>query len=284
MSMQSNSFAQRLGTAIGVAVILLWCLLPVAWIVSLSFKSQEAVTNGSPGFFPKPGGTAGFDNYRDVLTDENFLLAIRNSLVVSLGSTILSVAVATLTAYAIARLEFKGKKFVLTTALVIAMFPVVSLVGPLFDMWRTVGLYDTWWGLMIPYVSFTLPLAIWTLSAFFREIPWEMEQAAQVDGATPWQAFRKVIVPLAAPGVFTAAILTFFFAWNDFVFGISLTSTEKARPIPAALSFFVGADPFNRPASLLAAAAVIATIPVVLLVLLFQRKIVAGLTAGAVKG
>ena len=112
-------------------------------------------------------------------------------------------------------------------ALAIAMFPVVSLVGPLFDMWRAFGLYDTWPGLIIPYMSFTLPLAIWTLSAFFREIPWEMEQAAQVDGATSWQAFRKVIVPLAAPGVFTAAILTFFFAWNDFVFGISLTSTER---------------------------------------------------------
>lgn len=274
----------KVGTGIGVAAILIWCLLPVAWIVSLSFKSQEAVTNGSPGFFPSSGGGAGWANYKQVLQDDNFLLAIRNSLVVSLGATLLSVVLATLAAYAIARLEFSGKKFVLTTALVIAMFPVVSLVGPLFDMWRTFGLYDTWWGLMIPYISFTLPLAIWTLSAFFREIPWEMEQAAQVDGATSWQAFRKVIVPLAAPGVFTAAILTFFFAWNDFVFGISLTSTERARPIPAALSFFVGADPFNRPASLLAAAAVVATIPIVVLVLFFQRKIVAGLTAGAVKG
>ena len=274
----------NVGTAIGCALILIWCLLPVAWIISLSFKSQDAVTNGSPGFFPSNGGGAGWSNYTQVLKDDNFLLAIRNSVVVSLSATIISVALATLAAYAIARLEFSGKKFVLTTALVIAMFPVVSLVGPLFDMWRTVGLYDTWWGLMIPYISFTLPLAIWTLSAFFREIPWEMEQAAQVDGATSWQAFRKVIVPLAAPGVFTAAILTFFFAWNDFVFGISLTSTENARPIPAALSFFVGADPFNRPASLLAAAAVVATVPVVVLVLFFQRKIVAGLTAGAVKG
>jgi multiple sugar transport system permease protein len=274
----------NIGTIIGCALILVWCLLPVAWIISLSFKSQDAVTNGSPGFFPSSGGGAGWSNYTQVLQDDQFLLAIRNSVVVSLSATLLSVTLATLAAYAIARLEFTGKKFVLTTALVIAMFPVVSLVGPLFDMWRTVGLYDTWWGLMIPYISFTLPLAIWTLSAFFREIPWEMEQAAQVDGATSWQAFRKVIVPLAAPGVFTAAILTFFFAWNDFVFGISLTSTERARPIPAALSFFVGADPFNRPASLLAAAAVVATIPVVLLVLFFQRKIVAGLTAGAVKG
>ena len=274
----------NLGTLVGVVLILLWCLLPVAWIISLSFKSQAAVDNGSSGFFPKSGGGAGFDNYRDVLTDGGFRHAIVNSIGISLIATALSVTLATLAAYAVARLEFKGKRFVLTTALVIAMFPVVSLVGPLFDLWRTLGIYDTWIGLIIPYMSFTLPLAIWTLSAFFREIPWEMEQAAQVDGATSWQAFRKVIVPLAAPGVFTAAILTFFFAWNDFVFGISLTSTERARPIPAALSFFVGADPFNRPASLLAAGAVVSTIPIIVIVLLFQRKIVAGLTAGEVKG
>ncbi|MEI5672804.1 MULTISPECIES: carbohydrate ABC transporter permease [unclassified Nocardioides] len=275
---------QKIGTAVGCVLILVWCLLPVAWIISLSFKSQESITNGSPGFFPSDGGGAGWQNYQDVWNNDQFRRAIFNSIGISLIATLLSVIIATLAAYAIARLEFKGKKFVLSTALAIAMFPVVSLVGPLFDMWRTFGLYDTWPGLIIPYMSFTLPLAIWTLSAFFREIPWEMEQAAQVDGATSWQAFRKVIVPLAAPGVFTAAILTFFFAWNDFVFGISLTSTESARPIPAALSFFVGADPFNRPASLLAAGAVIATIPIVLIVLVFQRKIVAGLTSGAVKG
>jgi multiple sugar transport system permease protein len=280
----NKDLKSKIGTGIGVAAILAWCLLPVAWIISLSFKSEESVTNGSPGFFPSEGGGAGFENYKTVLDNGQFLAAIRNSIGISLIATLLSVVIATLAAYAIARLEFKGKKFVLTTALVIAMFPVVSLVGPLFDMWRTLGIYDSWFGLIIPYMSFTLPLAIWTLSAFFREIPWEMEQAAQVDGATSWQAFRKVIVPLAAPGVFTAAILTFFFAWNDFVFGISLTSTERARPIPAALSFFVGADPFNRPASVLAAGAVVATVPIVILVLFFQRKIVAGLTAGAVKG
>jgi multiple sugar transport system permease protein len=275
---------QKLGLPLGVLLILMWCLLPVAWIVSLSFKSQAAITNGSPGFFPADGDGAGWQNYQDVLANDQFRRAIFNSVGISLIATILSVLIATLAAYAIARLEFRGKKLVLTMALVIAMFPVVSLVGPLFDLWRAVGLYDTWPGLIIPYLSFTLPLAIWTLSAFFREIPWEMEQAAQVDGATSWQAFRRVIVPLAAPGVFTAAILTFFFAWNDFVFGISLTSTEAARPIPASLSFFVGSDPFNRPASLLAAGAVISTIPIVVIILLFQRKIVAGLTSGAVNG
>ena len=278
---------KKLGVPLGVALILIWCLLPVVWIISLSFKSEESITAGNPGFLPGEGTNAGWANYDKVLTDplyDYFPRAILNSIGISLIATLLSVIVATLAAYAIARLEFKGKRLVLSLALAIAMFPVVSLVGPLFDMWRTLGIYDTWIGLIIPYMSFTLPLAIWTLSAFFREIPWEMEQAAQVDGATSWQAFRRVIVPLAAPGVFTAAILTFFFAWNDFVFGISLTSTERARPIPAALSFFVGDDPFNRPASLLAAGAVVATVPIVLLVLFFQRKIVAGLTAGAVKG
>ena len=213
-----------------------------------------------------------------------FTSALRNSIGISVLATALSVVLATLAAYAIARLDFPGKKVILSVALAIAMFPTISLVGPLFDIWRTVGLYDTWFGLMIPYLSFTLPLSIWTLSAFFREIPWEMEQAAQVDGATPWQAFRKVIVPLATPGVFTAAILTFFFAWNDFVFGISLTSTGRARTVPAALAFFTGASQFEQPTAAIAAAAVVVTIPVVAIVLVFQRRIVAGLTSGAVKG
>lgn len=275
---------RKLGTVLGCALILTWCLLPVVWIISLSFKSQTAITNGSPGFFPASGDSAGWQNYQDVLDNEQFRRAILNSIGISLIATVLSVLIATLAAYAIARLEFAGKKFVLTMALAIAMFPVVSLVGPLFDMWRTIGLYDTWPGLIIPYMSFTLPLAIWTLSAFFREIPWEMEQAAQVDGATSWQAFRKVIVPLAAPGVFTAAILTFFFAWNEFVLAISLTSTTGSRTVPAQLSYFVGPDPFNPPYGQLATASVVVTVPIIVIVLIFQRKIVAGLTSGAVKG
>jgi len=276
-----RSSRAKVGTIIGFIFILLWCLLPIAWIVSLSLKPVEETATGSPQFLPKE---ATIDNYQSVLKDEQFQRALINSFGISLIATTLSVILATLCAYAIARLQFKGKKAVLTIALAIAMFPVVALVGPLFDMWTNLGLFNTWLGLIIPYMSFTLPLAIWTLSAFFREIPWEMEQAAQVDGATSWQAFRKVIVPLAAPGVFTAAILTFFFAWNDFVFGISLTSTDAARPVPAALAFFVGPDQFNPPTSTLSAAAVVVTVPIIVIVLLFQRKIVAGLTSGAVKG
>jgi trehalose/maltose transport system permease protein len=269
------------GTWIGFAAILVWCLLPVVWILSLSFKPVTETSAGSPQFLPK---TWTLQNYKDILADGDFTRALVNSFGIALIATALSVIFATLAAYAIARLEFKGKRLVLSIALAIAMFPVVALVGPLFDLWRTVHLFNTWPGLIIPYMSFTLPLAIWTLSAFFREIPWELEQAAQVDGASPWQAFRKVIVPLAAPGVFTAAILTFFFAWNEFVLAISLTSTTASRTVPAQLSYFVGPDPFNPPYSQLATASVVVTIPVIIIVLLFQRKIVAGLTSGAVKG
>lgn len=270
-----------IGTWVGFVAILVWCLLPVVWIISLSFKSVEETAAGSPQFLPKDPT---LDNYREILSNGDFLAALRNSFGIALIATLLAVVFATLAAYAIARLEFKGKRLVLSLALAIAMFPVVSLVGPLFDMWRTFGLFNTWPGLIIPYMSFTLPLAIWTLSAFFREIPWEMEQAAQVDGATSWQAFRKVIVPLAAPGVFTAAILTFFFAWNEFVLAISLTSTTSSRTVPAQLSYFVGPDPFNPPYGQLATASVVVTVPIIIIVLLFQRKIVAGLTSGAVKG
>ena len=270
-----------IGTWIGFVIILVWCLLPVVWIISLSFKSVEETGVGSAQFLPKD---ATWQNYDDIIHNSDFTDALRNSFGIAAISTLLSVIFATLAAYAIARLEFRGKRLVLSLALAIAMFPVVALVGPLFDLWRTLHLFNTWPGLIIPYMSFTLPLAIWTLSAFFREIPWEMEQAAQVDGATSWQAFRKVIVPLAAPGVFTAAILTFFFAWNEFVLAISLTSTTASRTVPAQLSFFVGPDPFNPPYGQLATASVLVTIPIIVVVLLFQRRIVAGLTSGAVKG
>lgn len=267
------------GWSVAVLAIVVYSLLPVVWITSLSFKQGDDINNQQ--FWPTNWS---LDNYRTVFDTNLFTSALRNSLGISLIATAIAVALATVAAYAIARLEFKGKKWVLSTALAIAMFPTVALVGPLFDMWRSLGIYDTWLGLIIPYISFTLPLAIWTLSSFFRQIPWEMEQAAQVDGATAWQAFVKVIVPLAAPGVATATILVFFFAWNDFVFGISLTATDRARPVPAALAFFTGETFFEQPTAAISAASVIVTIPVMILVLVFQRQIVSGLTSGAVKG
>lgn len=270
----------RWWTVAGI-VIVLYSFLPLLWMISLAFKPPSDIVSGKPQFWPT---TWSFDNFTTVFSQPLFTKALVNSIGIALIATLVSVVIAMFAAYAIARLEFRGKKLLLSLALGIAMFPQAALVGPLFNMWRGLGIYDTWIGLIIPYMTFALPLSIWTMSAFFRQIPWEMEHAAQVDGATAWQAFRKVIIPLAAPGVFTTAILTFFFCWNDFLFAISLTSTDRARTVPAALAFFQGASMFQSAVPYVMAASVVVTIPVVLLVLVFQRRIVAGLTSGAVKG
>ena len=265
--------------SIAILLVLLYALIPVVWIASLSLKPPAEIGDGR--FIPN---TFTLDNYDQIFSTNIFNAALVNSIGIASISTLISIVLASMAAYALSRLDFTGKALILSGALAIAMFPAISIVGPLFDMWRSLGLFDTWLGLIIPYLTFTLPLAIYTLSAFFREIPWELEQAARVDGATPFQAFRKVIVPLAAPGVFTSAILVFIFAWNDFIFANTLTSTENARTVPAALAFFTGGSQFEDPTGAISAAAVVVTIPIIIMVLIFQRRIVAGLTAGAVKG
>ncbi|WP_197052056.1 carbohydrate ABC transporter permease [Kocuria sp. ZOR0020] len=278
------STKQKLGWAIAIVVVLIWSLFPVVSILANSLKPASEFAGGGGSFLPK---SYTWENYQMIFTGgarDLFLPALRNSIGITLIATAVAVVLATLCAYAIARLDFPGKRIILITALAVSMFPVVSIVTPLFNVWRQIGLYDTWLGLILPYLSLTLPISIWTLAAFFQQIPWDLERAAQVDGATSFQAFRKVIVPLAAPGVFTTAIIAFFIAWNDFVFGIGLTSTSAARPVPAALAFFTGASQFEDPAGAISAAAIIVTIPVIILVLAFQRQIVAGLTQGAVKG
>ena len=275
---EKHTSRERILWTIGIIVVLLYALIPVVWITSVSLKAPAEVADRK--FF------TGFDftNYDAIFSDDQFLAALINSIGIATIATLISIVLAAMCAYATSRLDFTGKALILSGALAVAMFPPISIVGSLFDMWRAIGLYDTWPGLIIPYMTFTLPLAIYTLSAFFREIPWELEQAAQVDGATPFQAFRKIIVPLAAPGVFTAAILVFIFAWNDFIFAITLTSTDNARTVPAALAFFTGASQFEQPIGAICAASVVVTVPIIIMVLIFQRRIVAGLTAGAVKG
>jgi multiple sugar transport system permease protein len=268
--------------AVAAVPIILYTLLPIGWILSLSFKPGGQVNDRN--YIPRHWT---WDSYKYIFTGgahDLFLPALRNSIGICLIATFVGVVLSAFCAYGIARLDFPGKKLVLNAALLTAFFPAISIVTPLYNVWRSIGLYDTWLGLIIPYLSLTLPLSIWTLTAFFRQIPWEMEQAAQVDGATSWQAFRKVVLPLAAPGVFTTAIIGFFTAWNDFVFSSTLTSTTKAQTVPAVLSFFQGPSQFIPATGYVSAAAVIVTIPVVILVLIFQKRIVAGLTAGAVKG
>lgn len=274
-----SSLRTRVGLLVASALIVLYTLAPVVWIVSLSLKEGDDINNQR--FLPTQ---ASWENYRTVFDTTLFTSALRNSIGISLIATFIALVLATFAAYAISRLDFPGRRMVLNVTLAVAVFPAISIATPLFNLWRTIGLYDTWLGLIIPYLSLTLPISIWTLSAYLREIPRELEQAAQVDGASTWQAFRRVMVPLAAPGVFTTAIIAFMIAWNDFIFGITLTSTDRARPVPAALAFFSGESQFQQPTGAIAAAAVVVTIPVVALVLLFQRRIVAGLTSGAVKG
>ncbi|MDX6651034.1 MAG: trehalose/maltose transport system permease protein [Solirubrobacteraceae bacterium] len=275
----TRSPRQVVAWSIGILMVVLYALIPVMWIASLSLKPATQLSDKR--FIPKDFS---LDNYDTIFNTETFTKALVNSLGIAGLATLISILLAAMAAYALARLNFAGKAVILSGALAVAMFPPISIVGSLFNIWRDVGLYDTWLGLIIPYMTFTLPLAIYTLSAFFREIPWELEQAAQMDGATPFQAFTKVIVPLAAPGVFTAAILVFIFAWNDFIFANTLTSTDNARTVPAALAFFTGGSQFEQPIGAIAAASIVVTIPIIIMVLIFQRRIVAGLTAGAVKG
>jgi multiple sugar transport system permease protein len=271
------------GRATGWAVInvlvVVYALFPVLWILSLSLKPTSSVKDGK--LIPSQ---ITFDNYKGIFHGDIFTSALINSIGIGLITTLIAVVIGGMAAYAIARLAFPGKRLLVAVALLIAMFPQISLVTPIFNMWRSIGLFDTWPGLIIPYITFALPLAIYTLAAFFREIPWDLEKAAKMDGATPAQAFRKVIAPLAAPGIVTAAILVFIFAWNDLLLALSLTATQRAITAPVAIANFTGSSQFEEPTGSIAAGAMVITIPIIIFVLIFQRRIVAGLTSGAVKG
>lgn len=267
------------GWAIVNVIVVLYALIPVLWILSLSLKPTSSVKDGK--FIPEQ---ITFDNYKAIFEGNIFTSALINSIGIGLITTLIAVTIGGMAAYAIARLAFPGKKLLVGVALLIAMFPQISLVTPIFNIERRLGLFDTWPGLIIPYITFALPLAIYTMSAFFKEIPWDLEKAAKMDGATPGQAFRKVIAPLAAPGIVTAAILVFIFAWNDLLLALSLTATERAITAPVAIANFTGSSQFEEPTGSIAAGAMVITIPIIIFVLIFQRRIVAGLTSGAVKG
>jgi multiple sugar transport system permease protein len=260
-------------------LVLLYALFPVLWILSLSLKPTSTVKDGK--LIPS---SVTFDNYRGIFRGNFFSSALINSAGIGLLTTVIAVVIGAMAAYAIARLDFPGKRLLIGATLLISMFPAISLVTPLFNIERRIGLFDTWLGLILPYIAFALPLAIYTLSAFFREIPWDLEKAAKMDGASPGQAFRKVIAPLAAPGIVTAAILVFIFAWNDLLLALSLTATKAASTAPVAIANFTGSSQFEEPTGSIAAGAMVITVPIIVFVLVFQRRIVAGLTSGAVKG
>ncbi|HUA31824.1 MAG TPA: carbohydrate ABC transporter permease [Streptosporangiaceae bacterium] len=279
MAAVATTVRQKAGWGVANLVVIALALIPVLWMLSLSFKTPAAILD--PSLVP---ASWTWGNYHQILSTSQFIRPLINSIGIGVIATLVAVILASMAAYAVARLRFPGKGVLIGMALLIAMFPQIALVTPMFNIERSLGLFNTWPGLIIPYVAFGLPLGIYTLSAFFREIPWELEKAAKVDGATPFQAFVRVIAPLAAPGMVTTAILVFLACWNDFLFAISFTSTTASRTAPAAMEYFSGSSQFTVPTGPIAAAACVITIPIVVFVLFFQRRIVAGLTSGAVKG
>jgi multiple sugar transport system permease protein len=264
---------------LGVAFIIVYCLAPFYWMIVSSLKANPLLDTA---LWPSDPTLA---NYKEVFSSQNnFQYALRNSVIVAGTTTILALLIGVFAAYALARLQFKSKKWVLGAVLATAMFPLIALLTPLFQLFSDLQLIDTYTPMIISDISFTLPLAIYVLTSFFSEMPWELEMAAKVDGATPGQAFRKVIIPLAAPGVFTSAIIVFIAAWNEFLIAYTMTQTLASQPVTVAIAKFTGASRFEQPFGTIMAAGVLVTIPLVIMVLIFQRRIVAGLTAGGVKG
>ncbi|MCW2569101.1 MAG: Maltose/maltodextrin transporter, permease protein MalG [Mycobacterium sp.] len=266
---------------LGIAVLVAYCLAPFYWMVVSSLRRPNDQFSNS--VLPNPLST---DNYAAALSPANgFLRGIVNSLVVAGTTTVVGLVIAIFTAYALARLDFRFKNAALGIIIATSMFPGISMIVPLFKLFVQIGWINTYQAMIVPSMSFVLPLAVWNLTAFFRQMPYELEEAAQIDGCTPGQAFRKVILPLAAPGVFTTAIITFIAAWNEYIIALSMVNNPAYKTAPVIASQFAGQTGagFDQPFGTQMAAGVIVTIPLVILVLLFQRRIVAGLTAGGVK-
>jgi trehalose/maltose transport system permease protein len=254
-------------------------MFPLIWIFKMSIITKGELFQSPPTILPEnPTG----QEYAQIFSDPAFQQALVNSAIISGVTTVVCLLFGSIAAYAIARLRFRFKSPVMTLILAISFFPAVAIIAPLFVQYSAFGLIDTYWAAIITDTVFALPLTVWLLVAFFRELPKDLEEAARVDGATTMQAFRKVIVPLAAPGVFTTAILTFIFAWNEFLFATTFLFTPATQPVTVVIPNFASQYTVDYGAQ--AAAAVVVTVPLVIMVLIFQRRIVSGLTAGAVKG
>jgi ABC-type glycerol-3-phosphate transport system permease component len=260
-----------------IALFAIWAF-PIYWMIVASI-TPEARLFGAPPLVP---ATIVFDHYRALFTERHFWIPIRNSLIVAGATTALALAVAIPAAYAAARLRFRGRNILLAVVLTVSVFPQISIVSPLFLLLRATGLVDTYPGLVLPYLTFALPLAVWLLAAFFQQLPRDLEEAALMDGASRLRTAFEVMLPLAAPAVATTAILTFLYAWNEFLFALSFTLGPDRQTVPVAIALFRGQ--YQVPWGQILAAAVVASLPVAAIVLLFQRRIVSGLTSGATKG
>ncbi len=274
----TKPFSERLLLFIGIFFAVLGSLLPFIWFVLTSLKSQIQVEAIPPTWWPD--GSIEF--YQSAIIDHQLFNYIWNSVVVASSTTIIALVIATPAAYALARIRLQGKVWILGGLLCVAMFPQIVIAGPVWQILKHIGGLNTHWGLVLPYVTLTLPLAVWILATFFKELPHELAEAAQIDGCTTWQALYKVMLPLAAPGLFTTAILTFIYAWNEFFFALLFLTDPAKQTLPVGIALFQGE--FTMPWGEIAAASVLATLPLIFLVLLFQRGIISGLSSGAVKG
>jgi trehalose/maltose transport system permease protein len=264
-----------------VLLIAFYTLFPFYWAVASSLTSPSRLFDTPAQYFP---AQPTINAYITVFNNNTFRRALLNSAVVSGLSVLLSLVIGAFGAYALGRLNFRGKALILYTVLSMTMFPAIAILGSLFTMVRALGIYNTWWALIMTYMTFSLPFTVWVLSNFFRSLPAELEQAAYVDGATTLQTFYLVLLPLTAPGLVTTGLLAFIASWNEFLYALTFTLNDNARTVPVAIALFSGEQQFEIPWADIMAAAVVVTIPLVILVLVFQQRLVEGLTAGAVKG
>jgi len=268
----------RLNSLLIVFAVVFTSVFPLYWAANTSFKTRNEIFSQEQTFFPK---TFIFSNYIEVFEGRKFERNILNSVIIAGGTTIFSLSVGLFCAYALARLKFRGKYFVLSAILVVSMFPQISILSPLFILLRNLRLLNTYGGLILPYTTFSLPLTIWLLTNYFREIPFGLEEAARIDGASYYQILSRIILPLAVPGLVTSGMLVFIQTWNEFLFALAFTITDKTKTIPVAIAHFQGQ--YETPWGTLMAATVIVTLPLIILVLFMQKRIVSGLTAGGIK-
>jgi multiple sugar transport system permease protein len=260
-----------------VFIIVFLSLLPFLWFVDTSLKTPLEITSIPPVLIP--AGT--LQTYRSAIEEYSLLHFVKNSIIVAGAVTVITLVISIFAGYTLARLKLKYKGLIMGSLLMVSMFPQISIAGPVWRILQDLGWLNTYQGLIIPYVTLTLPLGVWILASFFRELPLELEDAARIDGCSHVQTLFKIMVPLAAPGVFTAAILVFIYAWNEFFFALLIMTQQKLQTLPVGIALFQGQ--YTLPWGEIAAASTVATVPLVLLVFLFQKRIVRGLSAGAVK-
>jgi multiple sugar transport system permease protein len=269
---------KKIAFAGAVVAIGAFTLLPFLWFVSASWKSATEINSIPPVLWP----SFHWDHYRAAIAEHGLLHYIANSIIVATATTLLSIAIAALAAFALARFRLPWGRFYLMLLLALSMFPQIAIAGPIWRLLNFLGWLNTYQGIVAAYIALSLPFAVWVLATFFQELPYDIEEAALIDGCSRWQALRLVVLPLAAPGLFTAAILVFIHAWNEFFFALIILTYPARQTLPVGIALFPGE--YTMPWGEIAAASTIATLPLVALTLIFQRRIVQGLSAGAVKG